>query len=313
MGDMRVWSGISSFLKSLCSPTVKLLTKKVWFYSMMLFKMEASKPVVLMCVVAATLTFGFLDLKAGGTEISFSIFYLLPISLATWYLSPGFGYGVAAFSLLFRGWIDFSRLDLYSHPFIPLENTALRAVFFIGAVWAIGRIRLLMERERRFGTTDFLTGLPNSRALYEMLAGVQNRCIRAGSPLTIAFMDCDNFKRINDLEGHRAGDKVLALIGETLQQNIRRGDFAARLGGDEFALLLPDTDEEAGLQVLTRLHTSLLKAMETGGHPVTFSVGAVTYADPPEAVDDMLHRADTLMYSVKAQTKNRVVIEQVKS
>ncbi len=72
------------------------------------------------------------------------------------------------------------------------------------------------------------------------------------------------------------GARVLALIGETLQQNIRKGDFAARLGGDEFALLLPDTGEEAGLQLLTRLHTALLKAMESGGHPVTFSIGAVT-------------------------------------
>jgi diguanylate cyclase (GGDEF)-like protein len=170
-----------------------------------------------------------------------------------------------------------------------------------------------MERERRFGTTDFLTGLPNSRALYDMLAGAQSRCIRTDTPLTIAFMDCDNFKRVNDLEGHRTGDKVLALIGETLRHNIRKGDFAARLGGDEFALLLPDTGEEAGLQVLTRIHAALLKAMETGGHPVTFSVGAVTYPDPPESVDDMLHQADTLMYSVKTQTKNRVIIEQVKS
>lgn len=276
----------------------------------MLLKIEASKPVVLMGVIVLTLTFGFLDLKAGGTEISFSIFYLLPISLATWYLRPGYGYGIAAFSLLLRGWIDLSRLDLYSHPFIPLENTALRAAFFVGVVWAIGRIRLLMERERRFGTTDFLTGLPNSRALYDTLARAQSRCIRTATPLTIAFMDCDNFKLVNDLQGHRVGDETLRLIGETLQQNIRRGDFAARLGGDEFALLLPDTGKEEGLQVLTRIHEALLKPMAVGGLPVTFSIGAVTFPHPSESVDDMLHHADTLMYTIKAQEKNQVIIKQ---
>lgn len=276
---------------------------------MMLLKPETSKSVVLMSVVGLTLAFGVLDLKAGGTEISFSIFYLLPISLATWYQNPGFGYGIVAFSLLLRGWVDLYRLDLYSHPFVPLENTVLRAVFFIGAVWAISRIRRLMDRERHFGTTDFLTGLPNSRALYDMLARVQNRCARSGTPLTIAFMDCDNFKHVNDTQGHRAGDEVLALIGQTLQQSIRRGDFAARLGGDEFALLLPDTDKENGFQVLSRVHEVLLGAMTAGEHPVTFSIGAITFPTPPESVDDMLHEADTLMYSVKAEAKNQVKIE----
>ena len=267
------------------------------------------KSLVMVSVVTLTLTFGFLDVKAGGTEISFSIFYLLPISLATWYLRTSFGYLIATFALLLREGIDFSRLDLYSHPFVPIENTILRGIFFIGTVWAISRIRLLMEREKRYGTTDFLTGLPNSRALFNAMGSAQSQCRRSGTPLTLAFMDCDNFKLVNDRLGHRSGDEVLKLIGKIIQQNIRKGDVCARLGGDEFALLFPDTGQKVGRQILTRIHKSLLQAMEAREFPVTFSVGAIVYPHPPESVDDMLQQADAIMYSVKKQAKNQVKVE----
>lgn len=270
-----------------------------------------SKSLILIETIVLTAVVGLLDLNFGGTEVSFSICYLAPIALATWHLDRSAGFLVTVVSLLTRGWIDYSRLHLYSNSWIPLDNMIIRAVFFIGAVLALSRIRTLMERERRFGTIDFLTGIPNSRAFNDHVAREGSRCRRYGQPLTIAFMDCDNFKQVNDRWGHKAGDAVLRTIGATLQSQVRNSDFVARLGGDEFVFLLPDTDDEVALEVLTRVHGRLLEVMEIGKCDVTFSIGAITYPHPPESADDMLAQADTLMYSAKSQTKNQIKIKVI--
>lgn len=256
---------------------------------------------------------GLLDWKIGGTEVSFSIFYLAPIGLAAWHLNLSAGLLVALLSLLMRGWIDFSRLHLYSHAWIPLDNMAIRSAFFLCTVLALARIRMLMERERRFGTLDYVTGIPNRRAFMEHADREVSRCRRYGQPFTIAFLDCDDFKLVNDRWGHRVGDELLRLIGVTLRDQVRNSDFVARLGGDEFVILLPDSDNELAAEVLTRVHDALLKAMEGRSCLVTFSIGGATYRQPLESVEEMLARADEMMYSTKKEGKNRIMVRVVQN
>ncbi|HKC45684.1 MAG TPA: GGDEF domain-containing protein, partial [Burkholderiales bacterium] len=129
-----------------------------------------------------------------------------------------------------------------------------------------------------------------------------------GRPLTLAYIDCDGFKRVNDLQGHGAGDALLRAAGATLAAGIRRTDRAARIGGDEFALLLPETDAPACGIVLEQLRSRLRGAMDARGWPVTFSVGAAVLTRGGTAPAKALTFADELMYRVKERGKNGLLI-----
>jgi diguanylate cyclase (GGDEF)-like protein len=119
-------------------------------------------------------------------------------------------------------------------------------------------------------------------------------------------MDVDNFKQINDTLGHSTGDDVLRSVVEGIQQYTRSMDVIARMGGDEFAFLLPETDQEATRQAVTRIHQGLAKKMLQNHWQVTFSIGVVTFIKIPETVDEMVKIADQAMYQVKNSTKNGI-------
>lgn len=117
--------------------------------------------------------------------------------------------------------------------------------------------------------------------------------------------------KVNDSFGHQAGDDLLCLVAEIIRRNLRATDLAARFGGDEFAVLLPETGADAARAVVQRLQGQLLGAVRTREWPVTFSIGVVTFNDAPEAVDEMVKRADNLMYAVKQSGKNSIKQEVV--
>ncbi len=103
----------------------------------------------------------------------------------------------------------------------------------------LSTLKGVLEREKIFARKDFLTGIANRQAFFEF-AGIEiNRCRRHEYPLTVAYIDCDNFKAINDYFGHQTGDNLLMSVADILQKIIRATDIVARLGGDEFAVLLP--------------------------------------------------------------------------
>jgi diguanylate cyclase (GGDEF)-like protein len=95
-------------------------------------------------------------------------------------------------------------------------------------------------------------------------------------------------------------------VADTLRAGLRKTDFVARLGGDEFALLLPETGDGSAQLAIRKVQKKLLEAMATSGYPVTFSIGAVTFARPPETIDEVISQADELMYAVKQAGKNGV-------
>ena len=124
--------------------------------------------------------------------------------------------------------------------------------------------------------------------------------------MTLAYIDLDNFKAVNDTLGHHGGDDVLRRTAAVIRQCIRASDVAARLGGDEFVVLLPETGQEVSGGVLERLRSQLAKAFDEAACPVTASVGAVSFAEPPREVDELVRQADAAMYAAKAAGKNRV-------
>jgi diguanylate cyclase (GGDEF)-like protein len=123
----------------------------------------------------------------------------------------------------------------------------------------------------------------------------------------MAYIDLDNFKVINDSLGHAVGDNLLITVSETISSHIRNTDILSRFGGDEFVILLPETPGDAAATFLKKIHDQLNRAMTANNWAVSFSIGAVTYTKPPSSIDEIIKKADMLMYEVKRSGKNRLL------
>ncbi len=167
-------------------------------------------------------------------------------------------------------------------------------------------LKKAVEREMELARTDYLTGAANARHFYELVQGEIDRSSRYKRPFTIAYLDIDNFKTVNDLFGHSAGDKVLCTVVQCANSLLRKTDFVARLGGDEFVFLLTETGLEPARKTIANFHRNLLLEMQKNNWPVTFSIGVLTCNDTRQTVDELIKMADNLMYSVKNNSKNAV-------
>ena len=123
---------------------------------------------------------------------------------------------------------------------------------------------------------------------------------------SLAYIDIDNFKRVNDTLGHSRGDELLITVAKTLKRSLRKTDLVARIGGDEFACLFPETEINAAKEAYTKAKESLSNEMSKNSWPVTFSVGVVTFDKTPEDLKKAIKIADELMYSIKNAEKNNV-------
>jgi diguanylate cyclase (GGDEF)-like protein len=132
------------------------------------------------------------------------------------------------------------------------------------------------------------------------------RARRHGRPFTVALLDLDGFKQVNDTLGHEAGDEALVTVSGVLHRRLRVVDVVARLGGDEFALLLPETAASAAATVFQDLLKQVPSSMQGRGWPVGLSLGAVTFNSAPRNLDDALREADTLLYEAKRAGKGRL-------
>ena len=240
-----------------------------------------------------------------GVELSFSLFYLLPISLLSWAVSGTFGVMVAFISAAIWLSVDILSGAEYSHAFVYFWNTVIRLGFFLLSVFMI-RLGKAIEREKMFARTDFLTGALNPRFFHELAQMEIDRSVRYNRPFTIAFIDVDNFKTINDTYGHAIGDTVLRVIASNMQENLRKTDIVARVGGDEFVVLLPEIDMKAAPIVISNMQKALSKEMKKNNWPVTLSIGALSATAPHLSVDEMLGMADQMMYKVKNSGKNNI-------
>ena len=165
--------------------------------------------------------------------------------------------------------------------------------------WLVDSLR----RQQELSGRDALTGAA-SRGRFVESAGLElEKARRSREPLTMGYIDLDNFKQVNDTLGHDAGDDLLRALVDIVQGSIRPSDTIGRLGGDEFALLLPETGFDDAHVVLERLRLAACRRPSEGlaGH---VSVGAITFDLAPSSVESMIKRADEAMYSVKKAGKN---------
>lgn len=263
---------------------------------------RSNRAVIFACF-ALIVVIGLLDYWV-GSDIGLSIFYLVPISLATWFAGIRGGLIASGFSALTwfgAKWAADETINLIS----SLWNAAIRLAFFIIIVFQQNTLKREQTRARR----DPLTGAGNRRHFRESAGRELDRAKRYNRPFTVVYMDLDNFKTVNDTHGHDAGDTLLRIVTTVLKKNIRSTDTIARLGGDEFALLMPETGAEDAKKAIQKTHKKLLIGMQRKNWPVTFSVGVVTFITLPESVDAMVKIVDGLMYSAKNSGKNQVKYE----
>ncbi|MFC1576845.1 GGDEF domain-containing protein [Candidatus Omnitrophota bacterium] len=260
---------------------------------------------LIICAVVITAVIGYLD-YVSGYRLSFSIFYLLPIMVITWRLTRNMGIIMALFNTAIWVIADLFARDFRRNPYILTWNALVRFGFFLIIILAMSKLKTLLEKEKSLARKDYVTDIPNNHAFFERVDLELHRSRRYKRPLTLAYIDCDNFKSINDTLGHPTGDAVLRAIAQNIQRSIRVTDMVARIGGDEFVVLLSETGEESVEPVLSRLRKNFLEEIEAKKWPITLSIGVATFITPPESVVKMIKQADELMYLAKKSGKNMI-------
>jgi diguanylate cyclase (GGDEF)-like protein len=250
---------------------------------------------VLLVVIIAAIN------SAISTDIT--LLYLLPLLLTSWLVNAQAGIILSLMSSLLWMFYDVSVGSVNATPLFHAWQAVIRFVLFLMIAIIASRLRQELHKERNLSRIDELTNLANRRHFFETLNLELQKLKRYRHPLTLMYIDVDDFKSINDRFGHDAGDDLLRLIASILKKHTRAYDLAARLGGDEFALLLPETDFRHARETVTALHKRLETAQQEELQ-VTFSIGSMTFVDAPESADEAVRMADELMYSVKRKGKN---------
>ncbi|UDL95662.1 GGDEF domain-containing protein [Lichenihabitans sp. PAMC28606] len=173
------------------------------------------------------------------------------------------------------------------------------------------RLKLAHADAVKAAQTDFLTGLPNRRQGFEA-AEVAMAVFRANRlPLTLALLDIDYFKQINDAHGHETGDQLLIHLANTLSARLGPQDQLSRIGGEEFLLIMPSTSLSRAELKITRLLDAIEPLSRRDGQSLTVTLSAGLVApDPGETFKDALRRADKALYSAKAQGRNRIELSR---
>ncbi len=242
-----------------------------------------------------------------GYDLSLSLFYLAPVAIEAWYDTGVIAYLASSLSAL--AWLlantfaaDPGRLT----PAVAAWNTAIRLGFFVIVAKLLASLRLAHEAQRDLARTDSLTGAYNGRTFRELLQAELLRAHRMGYPLSLIYLDLDNFKSLNDRRGHAQGDALLQIVGRGLAGNLRGTDVVGRLGGDEFAVLLPNTNQEQAAVVASKLHTLLDASTKAVDARVSLSMGVVTNLSRTSQAEALISAADGLMYEAKRAGKNVV-------
>lgn len=173
------------------------------------------------------------------------------------------------------------------------------------------KINDLEQKQRRLATYDELTGVMTRRAFFENFETLKKIADRNKSNLTLAYIDIDDFKPINDNFGHAAGDKALESFSNVLKRGVRNSDIIARIGGEEFAILLPDTDITGAYTILERLRQMVAsEPLKIEGDKINLSISIGLTHNPKGRelmVDQLVQQADKALYQAKSEGKNCIV------
>ena len=203
--------------------------------------------------------------------------------------------------------LDSTHFDVHISPLLDHRNQNVGRLI----VWHdITDLKQIQTKFEKLAVTDMLTQIFNRRHLLDLAEMELKRAARTKSPLSLALIDIDHFKNINDKFGHPAGDQALITFAKICCENIREMDLFARFGGEEFALLMPETNCEQAYQVCERLCRIIAQSIiELDKHSasITISLGLTEMESEQDTLELILRRADQALYDAKQSGRNRVI------
>lgn len=239
-------------------------------------------------------------------------YYLIPIAVSAWY---------CRFWMTVLVTLVSASVNLYMVAgTLPANATVSERLFvypsFAIIMLAFGllmlELKLIVQKLHLESTSDPLTGLKNRRGFLMTAEYELARADRSRETLSVALVDLDNFKQVNDTQGHKVGDALLVAVSRNMTTTLREIDLIGRLGGDEFAILLPNTDLATAEQILSRLRLGLRPLLSSFSSAASASIGVVSLAHGHgRTVEEILHRADEAMYAAKHGGKDRVITLEI--
>ena len=235
------------------------------------------------------------------------LLYAVPILVTAWFCSKGKGLVVAAMSAIC--WLLANSLanPAGASEIILSWNALSRFGLFSMLAYTVSlqiALKKALENEKQNARTDRLTNLFNKWAFMEQCEHELARANRYRHAVSLAFIDIDNFKSINDSQGHAQGDRLLMEIGVILRETVRKEDVVGRIGGDEFAICFPETGSQTIRTVIEKLIKDVSSISTRWHHQVTVSIGVVSYDEGADSFDSIIKKADSLMFTAKQNGKN---------
>ena len=242
-----------------------------------------------------------------GSGVMLIDFFIIPVVGVGWFArSPRYGYLVALAAA-----VDSAVLAVYAETQATWSTAVLtglaRFALYVVILTLLGMMRREREGHQYAATTDRKTGAVNAHTFHELAETEVARAQRnSGSELSLAYVDLDDFKQINDGLGHGEGDRVLLEVSHVMRTQVRASDTVGRVGGDEFAILMPETGAKPARGVVDRLRHELSRLQTRDGRPVPCSIGLVTFDRPPDSIGELINAGDELMYRAKQGGKDRI-------
>lgn len=239
-----------------------------------------------------------------GPQWTFLLFYMVLNVLVNEAIGGTFGMIYSILAALSRAYVG---TLVWDGMITEMSSSINLVIGFSFISYLIRQKNSLLEKIKRSALIDPLTQLPNRREFSLQLDHVVSWARRHEQPISIAYIDVDNFKQINDKHGHKRGDELLVSIGRIISTTLRSEDIGARLGGDEFAVISTENNN-----MIHRLKKELDRMCVRNKFDVSFSVGVVNYDGTVEITTDrLIEIADELMYTVKKSTKNGILVHDV--
>jgi len=275
------------------------------------FEMTTSRRrLVLALSVIGVLALGYVNQIADAAlQVDLEALFLAPIAAVAWVVSR-------RASLLFAFYVTLvATISCVAASRFPSSQTMLEFVIhggtFMSAALVVNLLAAAMGRQTHRARSDPLTGTANATIFHEAVDRELARGRRYDHPVSLAFIDIDDFKRLNDEYGHLAGDEVLQSLASLMYEQVRATDIVGRLGGDEFSILFPETGIDEARAVLERLRVRIAEYARAKTWPISASIGGTTVdgTSPEIGANALIKRADSAMYRVKSSGKDRVLIE----
>jgi diguanylate cyclase (GGDEF)-like protein len=265
-----------------------------------------SKLAVVFVAIAFSIFLGVLDF-ATGIEMHLLLLYLVPIFLGSWFVSREVGMSMAIFGSLIWFITDSLSGRVYSSPWIGYWNLLMRTGVFVIFAFTQASLKSKLDDLSNLASRDFLTGLPNGRAFYELAAKEMSRASGL-EPMTLACIDVSGVQLVNERLGYPAGDQMMCSIAHTIRENVARPDLVGRLAGTTFAVLLPKIASSGANLVLEQLHNVLKDERRKYSHPLNFYISAVACTKAPRTVAELMQQADSQMTRMKNAKKDFIQI-----